>query len=154
MNVRNLIYHNNLRPGDVLVVKKDFLLLSLIDHYMVYMGKDAYGRPWFMANMTKGVSWVSEEEVVDRSGNFTVERIRRFEGNEWQRNEAIARAQSLEGKPYSLWQFNCENFANWVQGKGNYSLQVQKAQQIAQVVGAFALAGIAIGLIGSLLGEE
>jgi hypothetical protein len=130
MNVNQFVYQNRLQPADVVVVKKNFPLLHFLDHYLVYMGQYDDGRHWFMANMAGGVRWISQEELVDRSGNFWVERIRHFGGSHWQRQDAVKKAQSLEGKSYSFWNFNCENYANVVQTGQNYSLQVHKAQQV------------------------
>ncbi|MBD0776866.1 lecithin retinol acyltransferase family protein [Maribacter sp. ANRC-HE7] len=41
--------------------------------------------------------------------------VRRFSGSYFQRNQAINRAYSKLGEKYSLINFNCEHFANWVQ---------------------------------------
>ena len=41
--------------------------------------------------------------------------VRRFSGSYFQRNQAINRAYLKMGERYSLINFNCEHFANWVQ---------------------------------------
>lgn len=137
-----LIKKHRLRPADVVVVKK--AIFGLLDHYMVFMGNDRNGNPWFMANMEEGVKWVSPEKLNSYEGSFKIDRIRRFKGSQAARQKAISRAENLEGKRYSAWRFNCEHFANYVQEAKAYSQQASNARNIG---GGLALGLLAVALI-------
>jgi predicted dehydrogenase len=106
---------------------------------LVYMGEGRYGH-YFMANLEEGVKYMSLADVQGRAGEFFFKRIRRFEGDYRQRQQALRRAQNANGRSYSLNSFNCEHFANLVQFGREWS------QQVAVVKGAVALTLLAIVL--------
>lgn len=114
--VREFIRESNLQPGDAIVAKK--IGYRVLDHFIVYLGNN-FNNHWFMANsMENGVRQYSEEEVIELLQLFEPISIKRFFGDEYERELAIQRALSQEGQPYSLFGSNCEHFANFVQ-KGN-----------------------------------
>lgn len=120
--VREFIEESNLQPGDAIVAKK--IGYRILDHFIVYLGKD-YNSHWFMANsMTDGVRQYSEDEVLELVKTFQPETIRRFKGNDHERALAVQRALSQERQPYSLFGSNCEHFANYVQSGRKESPQV------------------------------
>lgn len=140
-----LIEGHNLQPADVVVVGRHG---GFVDHYLVYMGKDHYGRDWFMANIEQGVVWMDLAYLNGRAHEFFFKRVRRFEGDWNQRQAALRRAESRNGETYSLVSFNCEHYANYVQyGKAS-------SQQV-QVVGAVAgVAALALGLWALFGGDD
>jgi len=72
--------------------------------------------------------------------NPEVTRVKRFQGNNYERKLAIERALKLLGKPYNLINFNCEHFANYVQS-GNV-----KSDQLGWgfvLLGVFVIAALA-----------
>ncbi|EHQ24270.1 lecithin retinol acyltransferase family protein [Mucilaginibacter paludis] len=128
---------NGLRPADVVIVPKSEL--QLIAHYLVYMGIDANGTHFYLENNQHvGVRWVTETEL--NLENSIVKRIRLFNGDDHQRNEAIKKAVSLIGQNYDLAKFNCENFANVVQTGYSYSKQVDFVNGVL-VAGGIILLG-------------
>jgi cell wall-associated NlpC family hydrolase len=120
--VREFIRKSNLLPGDAIIAKK--IGYRVLDHFIVYMGTDHNGH-WFMANsMEYGVRKYKEDEIMELVKTFEPVSIRRFFGNEYEREIAIHRALSQEGQPYSLFGSNCEHFANYVQKGSKESPQV------------------------------
>jgi len=120
--VRKFIMESDLQPGDAIVAKK--IGYRVLDHFIVYLGKE-YSGHWFMANsMEEGVRQYSEDEVYELIKTFEPINIRKLQGNEHERELAIQRALSQEGQPYSLFGSNCEHFANYVQKEIKESPQV------------------------------
>jgi uncharacterized protein YycO len=105
----------DLKPGDVIVVPKS--IFNLVEHYIIYLGKGLYSEN----DRFQGVRVINAEQVANE--NPFVKRIRRFEGNDYQRSCAVQRAWSLVGKAYNLTHFNCEHYANHVQYNTEYSAQ-------------------------------
>lgn len=133
---------NQLRPADVIVVeKKGFRIL---DHYVVYLGKDHYGEHLFTANMLNtGVRLLKRSELGQMGIKYVPTRIRRFQGSERQREAAVNRALNDFGKGYGLIVHNCEHYANRVQTNRSFSKQSQNA---GLALGAIALFGLLLGL--------
>ncbi len=96
-----------------------------------------------MANLEQGVSWLDENYLRTRADEFFFKRLRRFEGN--QRQAALRRAESREGDAYSLTNFNCEHFANYVQEGVEVSQQVRN-------VGAGLGIGLGLLLLAAIFG--
>jgi len=121
--INNFINKNGILPADVIVVDKSIIP---IDHYLVYMGRDENGKNWFTANLKSkgGVSWLSEKEISEKSIGMHPERIRRFKGTDFDRENALKRAESKLGEAYDLITNNCEHFANEVQFNRKNSRQV------------------------------
>lgn len=125
----------HLNPADRIVVPKSNL--KWVQHHAIYLGKDVNGIDWFAENkIGKGVQIVPSsiffKDVLD------ITRIERFTGTELERKQAVRNALSLKGVNYDLFQFNCEHYANVVQHK--------------QAVSHQAKTGIALGLVGILVG--
>jgi len=117
-----MIQQNRMKSMDAIVAKK--IGYGILDHYIIYMGYHDRTH-WFMANsMKEGVRYYSEDEVVTLLNEFKPVKIRRFTGDNHQRNLALQRAVSSEGKSYSLVGNNCEHFANYVQNGIKSSPQV------------------------------
>ena len=130
--VREFIWGNNLQPGDAIIAKK--IGYRVLDHFIIYLGNDHNGH-WFMANSIEdGVKQYDEKEVLELVKSFDPIRIKRFKGNDNERNHAIQRALNQEGQPYSLFGSNCEHFANYVQ-KG-----IMESPQVSNWIGLSLLA--------------
>lgn len=129
MSVQEFIYVNNLEAGDVVVAKKNGIL-GLLDHYIVFLGWNAYGgRFEFIANFTEGVKRLSTDEIYSLIQSYTPTRIKKFVGNIEQRNQAINRAiiKLRFKEAYNLFTKNCEHFANYVQTGKEFSAQTKVA---------------------------
>jgi hypothetical protein len=136
--MNTFIQSNNLKPGDVIVVPKSEL--NIVDHYVIYLGINEDGLHVFAENNNiYGVRFISYDQFYQE--NRTYKRIRRFVGSDYERNLAVNRAISLYGKPYHLTQFNCEDYANYVQYQKATSRQTNIGLGIA-VLSIFALAGV------------
>ncbi len=120
--MKNFILINQLKPADRIVVPKS--VFGLIQHHAIYLGKDHFGRDIIAENIVgKYVCTTLAEEFFTK--NPSVTRIERFTGTGLERRQAVERALTLMGKPYSLIDFNCEHFANEVQTKISFSPQLR-----------------------------
>ena len=117
--IKNLQLNSQLYPADVIVAKKRNGLGRILNHYVVYVGNET-----FIGNLQNGVKVLSESELSDLLVDYEPIRIKPFEGTSFQRNQAISRAYHKLGQKYSLLNFNCEHFANWVQKGRENSVQV------------------------------
>lgn len=99
----------SLFAGDVLVAKKQKGLGRILNHYIVYVGFDT-----FVGNLFDGVKILSDQELMGLLQEYEPVSVRSFMGSYHQRNDAVNRAYSKLGERYSLLNFNCEHFANWV----------------------------------------
>lgn len=148
MNNYTFAQINNLASGDVLIGPKS--QFEIVDHYSIYHGKDYFGRDLYMDNnVSEGVRYMYEEQFLQNNPSATL-KIRRLEGNNGQRQQAMQRAESLHGKSYHLTQFNCEHFANYVQYNTAFSTQVSKSGN--GVLVAASLFGL-LFVLGNLFGE-
>jgi hypothetical protein len=117
--IKKLQLNSQLYPADVIVAKKRNGLGRILNHYVVYVGNET-----FIGNLQDGVKVLSETELSDLLVDYEPVRIKPFEGTDFQRNQAINRAYHKLGQKYSLLNFNCEHFANWVQKGEENSVQV------------------------------
>ena len=117
--IKKLQLNSQLYPADVIVAKKRNGLGRILNHYVVYVGNET-----FIGNLQDGVKILSESELSDLLVDYEPIRIKPFEGTDFQRNQAINRAYHRLGQKYSLLNFNCEHFANWVQKGKENSVQV------------------------------
>jgi len=111
---------SSLFAGDVLVAKKRKGLGRILNHYIVYVGFNT-----FVGNLFDGVKILSDRELMGLLQEYEPVSVRRFMGSYHQRNDAVNRAYSKLGERYSLLNFNCEHFANWVQFGKCESAQVK-----------------------------
>ena len=122
MTIERFITTYNVKPADSIVVKKQFF--GILDHYVIYLGKDIYGEHKFIANYTKGVRYIENRELSSFLKSYVPVRINRFVGNEQQRAYAVERANSrLNERSYNLILNNCEHFASFVQNGHSKSSQ-------------------------------
>lgn len=112
--------------GDrVILPKSEF---RLVQHHAIYDGEG------FFYENKAGVGVVCTPIAQFFQNVNEITAIRRFNGTEYQRYQAIQRAQSLLGRRYSLTEFNCEHYADYVQyGKA-------RSRQVENVLGGVALA--------------
>lgn len=132
--MKNNFYLDTLQPGDRVVLPKSSL--GLIQHHVIYVGKNAMGNRMYIENaIGRGVQLVSEAYLF-RDG-YSITRIEPFIGNQHQRNIAVKAALKMIGRNYDLINFNCEHYANSVQYSRSYSPQVVNGVFLGLVVFLF-----------------
>ena len=132
--------HYKLKPGDRIVTPKS--LAGIIQHHAVYLGTDHRGHDLIAENAYgKFVAVVDAKKFFAEYPRIT--RVEAFKGNSLERRVAVERALKLLGKPYSLIDFNCEHFANYVQHGKVESKQINLALGLGAIV-------LFIGLVSSL----
>lgn len=138
--MKEIVY--SLNPADAVVLRKKFL--GMVDHFAIFMGWER-GRPWFVANYTRGVRYLSETETNQFLQTLVVADIERFKGSETERQKALERADSVVGETnYSYLWNNCEHFKNWVHFGRKYSRQVDAAGDASLISGGgLLIAGVA-----------
>jgi len=147
MTIDQFIKAYNIKPADAIVVKKENF--GILDHYVIYLGKDSHNEHKFIANYTKGVQFIQNMELIAFLKTYVPVRLNRFTGNEFQRTAAVRRALSrLNENAYNLILNNCEHFANWVQ-KG-----LHKSAQVEDIGKALTITGSGVGLIGLASEDE
>jgi len=123
-----------LLPADVVITPKS--IFNIIEHYVIYLGVNQYGQEIYIENDYKnGVQLITGETFCFK--NSVAKRVRRFEGDETQRYWAVERAKSLLTSKYDLANFNCENFANFVQLGTSFSTQVNAAKSALLLTAIF-----------------
>lgn len=149
MNLNQFINHYRIKPADAIVMRKKFL--GMVDHYVIYVGI-FNNKHRFVANYTKGVRDISDQELNDFLQILEPTKIDRFPGHESQRIYAVRRALSRVGeKAYNYLSNNCEHFKNWVHNGNHKSEQVESAAKAA-IVGLGAIA--VVGLFSSILTKK
>ena len=146
--IEYFVISNELKPADAILLNKKFF--GMLDHFAVYLGRDINTNvPVFAANYTKGVQYLTPNELNQFLEELVPSKIERFEGSANQRAEAIKRAKSKIGeKSYHLIFNNCEHYKNFVHFSKKYSSQVENAGNIAMLSGGItAIAGAASGNI-------
>lgn len=134
MTIEQFIHAYQIQPADAIVVKKEEL--GILDHYVIYLGVDSLGEYKFIANYTKGIAFLSADEILNFLRLFVPVRLNRFIGSEYDRNMAVNRALTrLNENAYNLILNNCEHFANWVQKGLPKSDQVETFGQVLAMVG-------------------
>jgi hypothetical protein len=157
MTLDFFILFNDLQPADAIVVKKN--PYRLLDHYIIYLGKDTLGQHVFIANYTKGTKLLYETDLAEFSTDFVPERIVRFKGNTDQRRAAVQRALSRKDQSsYHLLVNNCEHFSTYVQTGHSHSQQATTFGTSLVITGLITAAsskndGVkAVGFIATALG--
>lgn len=149
MTLHQFITYYNIKPADAVVMRKK--LFGMVDHYVIYLGVSEQ-KHVFVANYTKGVKIIPDQELNEFLQILEPTKIDRFPGPDSHRNAAVNRAISRIGeKAYSYVTNNCEHFKNWVHRGEHKSAQVDTA-----VEGIAIGAGIAVlaGLLGSLFSSN
>jgi hypothetical protein len=112
----------NLRPGDRIVL--GMYATGAIKHFAIFLGY-INGIEYIAENHKgSGVQIVLADYFL--SAMPAVFYIERFTGSEQEQQEMIYRALSLQGTQYSLFAFNCEHYANYVQYGVAESKQVSR----------------------------
>jgi hypothetical protein len=129
INQGGIMFHRRIHifPGDVIAIRSE----GGYEHHIVYTGvrdrsqqdvihndKNGGVQRGYLANLLQGRQW----------------RItRRFEGNVFQREQAVRDALRLEGTQYDILNFNCEHFSSLIQTGRAQSPQLQAVAIIAAV---------------------
>lgn len=112
-----------LNIGDRVVVPITSLGISM--HHAIFIG-NYNNQPHFIENKSGyGVRLISARQFFLE--NPTVSRIEPFEGSNAQRTELLKNAFSKLGGRYDLLLYNCEHFANELQHRKAFSLQVRNS---------------------------
>lgn len=128
-----------LQPADR--ITEPIFQTGLSQHHLIYLGADAQGVEWISENYKfQGVRLVKASELFRPGKKF---RVHKFGGTYLEREAAVRRALSLLGAPYSLIEFNCEHYAEYVQTGRTGSKQVDYVKNL------FAFAFVVL-LVGSL----
>lgn len=114
-DMTNIEIKYSLQPGDALVRNKS--IFGIIDHYGLYVGN---GRV-IDNHPDRGVCLISIHSFLN---GRELERINRFGGNSFRRNQVVNKAYSMLGMQYHLTKFNCEHFVNEAWETGRLSQQV------------------------------
>jgi len=122
-------------PSDV------FAVLGIYQHNIVYTGVRDWTLQDVIHNDKRG--GVQRARLKDLVAGQSCKIVRRFEGNSWQREQAVRYALSLEGTRYDLLNFNCEHFSSLIQTGRAESPQLQ----------ALAVAVVACVGLGWLVGS-
>jgi hypothetical protein len=137
MNQWNFIQQNDLQTGDRLTRKKG----PFSRHHVIFV--QTMDGPRIAENQAgKGVQYAFLEDFICEAGATEI-RIEKFSGNEAERLTVIPRINDLLGRPYNLFNFNCEHFAELVQNGVAVSKQVGVAAlgSLALFIGLLVFAG-------------
>lgn len=117
-----IIQRYSIKPADRIVVPKSNL--RFVQHHAIYLGQDDYGQDWIAENkIGYGVRLITAESFF--RDTISITRIERFAGTNYDRKASVQKALRELGKPYSLINYNCESFANYVQNGFRESNQVK-----------------------------
>lgn len=131
MTVHSLVASENIKEADAIVLNKK--ILGMVDHYAIFIGFRE-SNPIFVANYKDGVKEVSIKDMREVLQTLKPTKIERFNGNEFERREAVNRAMSRVGeRAYNYFANNCEHFKNWVHKGEHRSEQVNKAGNVALI---------------------
>ncbi len=108
--VETLTSWSTLSPGDVIIAKKRTGIGRILNHYIVCVGSNR-----FIGNLKDGVKELHYNELTNLLLDYEPTGVRKLNGTFLQQQQSINRAYSKLGHRYSLLNFNCEHFANWVQ---------------------------------------
>lgn len=141
MTITEYIHTQGLKPVDAIILGKKFF--GMADHYALFMGF-RNGTPVFVANYNNGVKEIPQIEIQKFLKHLQPKGVKKFLGNELQRAQAVARANSRIGeKAYNYWKNNCEHFVEWVHSGVGKSTQVANAADLSLATGVgFTLTGI------------
>jgi hypothetical protein len=117
---------------------------GMVDHYVIYMGiQDGHHR--FVANYTKGVRILPDEELQGFLKILQPKHIDPFPGAESERPAALRRARQLIGqKAYDFVANNCEHFKNWVH-HAKFS-----SDQVDATADGLILGGLGVAAVGGV----
>lgn len=140
MTLTQFIRLNNLKAADA--VELVCPQAGFPKHYAVYLGT-RNGFPEFIANISDGIQILTREKLSEFVKRYQVTNVERFNGNHYQRKNAVKRALDRIGeKAYNLVFNNCEHFKNWVlNGEGI-------SRQVAAIGTGVATTGAALYLLG------
>ncbi|XMO85033.1 lecithin retinol acyltransferase family protein [Algibacter sp. AS12] len=108
--INTFVNLSTLSLGDVIIAKKRKGLGRILNHYLVFVGNNR-----FIGNLKDGVKEIHYDELMNLLNEYEPTGVRKLNGTFLHQQQAINRAYSKLGYRYSLLNFNCEHFANWVQ---------------------------------------
>lgn len=132
-----LVEKNEIKPGDGLIRSKSFL--GIIDHYGLYVGQS-------MVIENHPLNGVRLVTLSDFLNGRPLLKVKPYPGLEWTRNTAVSRAYEMIGTRYSVFDFNCEHFVNYIHQVGVKSSQADVAKGLV-----FGL--LAFGVLAAISGK-
>ena len=140
IEVKSFIDKHAMKVCDAFVVaKSDFWLAA---HYIIWLGDYDF----IQISPYKHINRPLISEVAEMMKKF--KRVKRFEGTEYERRQALQRALRIEneGRIYNLNAYNCEDFCNEIHtGK-------PQSKQVEIMTWGAGLAGV--GLLGYGLSQK
>ena len=129
-----------LQPADRII--EPIFQTGLSQHHVIYLGGDDAGVEWIAENYKfKGVRLVKASDYFLLGKKV---RVKKFTGNQAERETAVTRALHLVGAPYDLINFNCEHYAEYVQTRVSSSKQVNIVKEV--LVATFAISVLAMAV--------
>lgn len=125
----------NFQHGDIIERPGPFLTM----HRGVFIGFDVWGRAWVIHNAKDG--YVQQDLLEVFAVGQPVSLASRTARNWYQRQQIVARAQSLLGQKFDLLNFNCDHLVTYAQSGVAVSPQLRT---FAALLGVAALCGLAI----------
>ena len=129
------VNHYNLTTGDRIIVPKSGF--NIVQHHALVL-HNYYGVDYIIeCDYIHGVRIVTVDEFFRINPKVT--RIERFTGTYSEQHHIMQRAMTQVGKPYSLWNYNCEHFVNEILFGKKESKQVSNFSLGAGVVALLLL---------------
>lgn len=140
MTIDVFIRKNNLKPGDVVKVKK--ANSESVSHDIVYLGFTGFTHKFVTNIAGRGVDWLTEAELTRLFKVYQPFKIKRFQGSEKARQIRIVRAvRSMKKQAYHLLTNNLEDLKKYGQSDISDSQKIQ-------------LLGTGVALAGGLMAVQ
>jgi hypothetical protein len=124
-----------LQPADRIV--EPIFQTGLTKHHSIYLGIYSEGNEWISENhYREGVRLVPAKTFSKQRKQFTAQP---FTGSLSDRALAVKRALHHIGKPYDLFGYNCEHYAEYVQHERVMSRQINTVKEMIQVIAIITL---------------
>jgi len=125
-----IIAKYSLQVGDRVIVPKS--LLDFIQHHAIYVGL-RNGDHWFIENKENiGVRLITARDFFDVTEKITSV-IRFAPTAQNSRSSLVQKGLRMIGKRYDLLNYNCESFANELQGGRRLSKQVENWKTVFSI---------------------
>lgn len=131
-----IIAKYGLQVGDRVIVPKS--LLDIIQHHAIYVGL-RNGDHWFVENKENiGVRLITARDFFNETEKITS--VIRFTPTvQHSRSSLVQKGLRMIGKSYHLLNYNCESFANELQGGRVLSKQVENWRTVFSIAAGLLL---------------
>ncbi len=116
--VQEFLKMHNVKAGDAIVT--NLTSLKQAKHFILVLDEDNF----IQISPTKGINRPTFSQMITYLGAF--DRIERFTGEDYERHYVVQRALDIEaeGRTYTVFFYNCEDFKNEAWTGEKYSRQV------------------------------